>query len=187
MRVIAGMAKGHRLKAPKGSNTRPTADRIRESLFSILGTQIVDKPFLDLCAGSGANGIEALSRGASYCVFIDKDRRATQVIKENLAATKLEQQGEVYTADILRAITILGKKGQRFAFILLDPPYGTKLGPLALRALVQWKLCTPDGLIIYEHGQDEAPGEQGLELIRRKDYGGTSLSFFTQREGERSL
>lgn len=187
MRIIAGMAKGRRLKTPKGLQTRPTSDRVRESLFNILGSRIIDRPFLDLFAGSGVLGIEALSRGAARCVFMEKQPRNVRLIRENLAIAGLAEVGQVYTMDVLRGIPVLGRKGEAFSVITLDPPYGSPIAQRTVDDLVQWNLCLAGGLIIIEHSSKdliEISEDKGFDLWRRESYGGTSLSFFVRRGGD---
>jgi 16S rRNA (guanine966-N2)-methyltransferase len=189
LRIIAGVAKGRRLKTPKGLQTRPTSARVRESLFNILGSRIIDRAFLDLFAGSGVLGIEALSRGAARCVFIEKQPRNAQLIRENLAISGLAELAQVYTMDVLKGISVLGRKGETFSVITLDPPYGSPMAQRTIDALVQWDLCPAGGLIIVEHSAKDLiePGEdKGFDLWRRESYGGTSLSFFVRGGGELS-
>lgn len=123
MRVIAGLAKGKRLKAPPGNDTRPITDRIKEALFNVLGTNIADSYFLDLFAGSGSVGIEALSRNAKEAVFIDSFPLAVKAMKENIINCKFEEKAEVYCQDVFKAIEILKKNDKYFDFIYIDPPF----------------------------------------------------------------
>src|SRR4051812_28330570 len=121
MRVIAGIYGGRTLKAPPGDNTRPTSDRVREALFSILGAQIQDARALDLFAGSGALGIEALSRGAASAIFVDNATQAVKAIEANLAA--LEAQARVRQTDVLRFLAHARELGSQYDLVFLDPPY----------------------------------------------------------------
>lgn len=123
MRVIAGLAKGHPLVAPTGRGTRPTADRVREAVFSALLPRLPGARVLDLYAGSGALGIEALSRGAAHATFVERDRRALQAIADNLATTRLGDGARVVARDVRTALTQLASAGERFDVVLLDPPY----------------------------------------------------------------
>jgi 16S rRNA (guanine966-N2)-methyltransferase len=189
LRIIAGMAKGRRLKTPKGFKTRPTSARVRESLFNILGARIIGRAFLDLFAGSGVLGIEALSRGAARCVFIEKQPRNARLIRENLAISGLAELAQVYTMDVLKGISVLGREGERFPIITLDPPYGSPIAQRTVDALVQWDLCPPGGLIIIEQSTKDLidlDEDKGFDLWRRESYGGTSLAFFVRRGGELS-
>ena len=123
MRVIAGKARRLQLKTIEGMETRPTTDRVKETLFNMLNPDLYDCCFLDLFSGSGAIGIEALSRGASKGVFVDKSKACTDVIKANLKFTRLEEDAEVITGGVLETIAALGNRNERFDIIFMDPPY----------------------------------------------------------------
>ena len=183
MRVISGTAKGHPLKAPKGMNTRPTTDRIKEALFNILGSLTVDSRVLDLFAGSGALGIEALSRGAEKAVFIEKDAIAISVIKTNLVNTKLEEFGEVYRNDINKAIQILAQKRYKFDLIFLDPPYEKDYEKASLEEIYKNNILAENGLIVVESSKKTLlPKEVGeLNLFRQEKYGDTLLNFYRRK------
>lgn len=184
MRVIGGLAKGRKLKSVKGMTTRPTADRVKEALFNILQGEIEESNFLDLYAGTGNIGIEALSRGAKIAVFIDEDRQAINVLKENLSLIGLEEKGEVYQQDVLRALRILGKKRLLFDLIFLDPPYRHGLEEKTLFAISANNLLLPQGLVIVEHlDKNILPLKvDALELVRKERYGDTAISFYRKRE-----
>ncbi len=131
MRVIAGTAKGHQLRAPKGPDTRPTGDRVKEALFSSLQPDLPGSRVLDLFAGSGALGIEALSRGAAEATFVESDRRARAAIDANLTATHLADRATVFGRDVRSTLRALAGRGATFDLVLVDPPYamaGTELG-----------------------------------------------------------
>lgn len=127
MRVIAGMSKGVRLKSPPHGRVRPTTDRIRTVLFDVLGQLVVGSHFLDLCAGSGAVGIEALSRGAERAVFVELDNRCIETIKTNLLLTKLFDRARIVKGDARRKLPQLLAEGERFDIVFMDPPYGSDL------------------------------------------------------------
>ena len=124
MRVISGSARGHKLKAPEGLTTRPTTDRIKESLFNIIAGDLYQCKFLDLFSGSGAMGIEALSRGADKAVFVDKDRKSISIINDNLKATRLDNKAQVLNCDVSTAVSKLKSLNEKFDIIFMDPPYG---------------------------------------------------------------
>lgn len=181
MRVIAGKAKGARLTVPKGLDVRPTLDRVRESLFSILAPRIEGARFLDLFAGTGANGIEALSRGAKACTFVDSDARACETIRRNLEKTHLSQLAEVCLLTLPDAIPRLAERRTQYEVVFADPPYNfTQYGAL-FRAIERSRLLAPNGIVVVEH----AARTEMLEIIedfkrtRRADYGDTALSFFS--------
>ena len=149
MRVIAGKARRLNLKTVPGMDTRPTTDRIKETLFNILQPQLLDCRFLDLFSGSGGIGIEALSRGASYAVFVEKNPKACSCIRENLSFTKLAENGKLLNMDVLQALRSLEGKGA-FDIIFMDPPYGKELEKEAILALSHTKLVDEMTVIVAE-------------------------------------
>ena len=183
MRVIAGMAKGRKLKVPKTAAVRPTSDHLREALFNILGASVQGVRFLDLYAGSGAVGIEALSRGVAEVVFIEQDRRCLEILRENLQTVGLGK-GEVMSGDALKALRRLASQGRSFDIIFLDPPYGTDLARQTLVLLGSTPLLRPLGVVIVEHfTKDPLPVDAGdLLKVREKAYGQTVLSFYGRRK-----
>lgn len=180
LRVITGTAKGRRLKAPKGLNTRPTSDRTKESLFNIIGDRVADTLFLDLFAGTGAIGIEALSRGAARAVFVEKSLRAIKIIRENLELTGLAGQAEVMCRDVDSALSLLAGGELRFGIVFLDPPYLKNLVHKTLFSLNQIDIIAPGGMVITESSKlDSLPKKEGrLELSRQEKYGDTIISFY---------
>jgi 16S rRNA (guanine966-N2)-methyltransferase len=181
MRVIAGRAGGRRLAAPPGAATRPTADRVREALFSILGPPDRDALVLDLFAGAGALGIEALSRGAARAVFVDRSRAAVRCVRRNLDELGLTAAAEVHQDHAPRfAARLADAGGPAFTWIFLDPPYDSDLGPLALAELGRADLLVPHGVAVFEHDRRRAPDERYGVLVKADDrrYGDTELSFY---------
>jgi len=180
VRVIAGSARGRRLKSVRGTRTRPTTDRVKENLFNILGASVVQARVLDLFAGSGGIGIEALSRGAAIAVFVDNERACTEIIRANLINTSLLAKAEIYTNDVFRAIRILGQKHRQFDFIYLDPPYASGLADKALSAIADSSLLSGNGIVVAEHSSKEEIVQSALNLIRVRQarYGDTALSFY---------
>jgi len=182
MRVVAGIAKGHKLYVPSGQKIRPTADRVKEALFSILGPKVVDSMVLDLFAGSGALGIEALSRGASRCVFIDHSKISIDVINKNLKKTGLDARTEVLYGPVAKALDELIARGQQFDLIFLDPPYRIKLTELTgiLETLSREKLIKVSGTVALEHSVKVILREiNGLSVVTEKRYGDTGLTFLS--------
>ena len=170
MRVIAGKARRLPLTAPPGEDTRPTTDRIKETLFNILQDDIPGCRFLDLFAGSGGIGIEALSRGASETVFVESDRRAWKCIETNLAKTRLEEQATVVRGDVLAA---LGRTKEPFDIIFADPPYRKGWEERILSGLAGSQAADRRTLIILETAIETEPDfvdETCYEIIRIKDY-----------------
>lgn len=180
LRVITGIAKGRKLKAPRGMNTRPTTDRVKESLFNILGEKVINSVFLDLFAGTGSIGIEALSRGASEAVFIEKDVRVYKIILENLAHTGLADFGEVYRQDVQRALSLLGKRQKKFDIIFADPPYLQYFERSTLENICRFDLIKPDGIVVVESSTLDQLPERVLRLqkYRTEKYGNIALNFY---------
>lgn len=154
MRVIAGTAKRIPLKTVEGMETRPTTDRIKETLFNMLQYQLADCTFLDLFSGSGAIGIEALSRGAKKCIFVEKNPRAIACIEENLKATKLEQKAIIMNSDVVTALNRLESSESYFDFIFLDPPYHEGLEHSVLEHLSTKPYLDKQSTIVIEADLD---------------------------------
>lgn len=180
MRVISGSARKRRLKAPPGRDVRPTADRVKEALFNILVERIDGCLFLDLFAGTGGVGIEALSRGAEKAVFVEKDARVMKVLQDNLRLTGLDVRAETILGEFETGLKKLGSRGQKFDLVFLDPPYGQGLAYITLMGLVKHSLIKPQGLVVVETGRQEVLPAQVviLELYRQVRYGDTLLSFY---------
>lgn len=183
MRVISGSAGGLRLKTPEGLNTRPTLDRIKESLFNILSNDLLDADFLDLFSGSGGIGIEALSRGAASAVFVDESKISANIIKENLKFTRLEDKAEVLNMDFITAVRKLKNKGRSFDIIYMDPPYNKGFVQSALNAVYESKILKKNGFIIAEQAiQDDIGQITGFEIYRVKKYKITKMTFLKYTE-----
>jgi len=183
MRVVAGEAKGCRLKAPSGDRIRPTADRVKEALFEIIGERICDARVLDLFAGTGNLGIEALSRGACSVLFVDADRSAVRLIGQNLIRTCLGERAETWKIDARSALERLKKSGHRFEIVLLDPPYGYGHTESILKRLCRNKLFSPKGLMVVEHDRrtDLPRRIDSLECCDQRRFGDTMISFYEVR------
>ncbi|WP_369823179.1 16S rRNA (guanine(966)-N(2))-methyltransferase RsmD [Listeria sp. ILCC792] len=184
MRVIAGSKKGRALKAVPGKTTRPTTDKIKESLFSIIGPFFDGEKVLDLFAGSGGLGIEALSRGAGEAVFIDQASLAVKTVKENLTACRLENQAVVYRNDAMRALKIFQKNEEVFDLVFLDPPYKKQQLAKILTFLDEANLVSDGALVVCEYEKDDAlPDAIGrFTKTREVNYGITVLSIFKFEE-----
>ena len=173
MRVIAGKAKRIPLKCIEGLDTRPTTDRIKETLFNMLSGELYGCVFLDLFSGSGAIGIEALSRGAEKAVFVEKSPAAVKCIRENLEKTKLTPGADILQIDCLRAITSLSGRYTHFDIVFMDPPYRHRFESEVLKKLSEVSYIDPDTLIIIEASLDtsfEYLSEIGYDLIKEKNY-----------------
>lgn len=184
MRVIAGSAKKRQLKVPQGWQGRPTADRVKESLFNIIAPRIAGSTFLDLFAGTGNIAVEALSRGAEKAVLVEKDPRAVRVIKENLALTGFANHSMVLQRDVIQALCDLGGRAFSFNIIFLDPPYEKGHELPVLESIINNHLLSPSGLIIVETSKRDVMPESvsHLFLNRRERYGDTVLWFYECRE-----
>lgn len=186
MRVITGSAKGRPLQTIKGQEVRPTADRVKESLFNVLAGRVDGARFLDLFAGSGAVGIEALSRGAASCTFVELQTAHLAVVQTNLRRTGLEAGAQLLRRDARAALIDFGKRGVTFDLIFVDPPYGIDLIEPVLEAIAAHELLIPEGWVICEHHKKDpvpsatkdAPRAGGLTRFRELVLGETVLSFF---------
>lgn len=176
MRVIAGRYRGRRLKTVKGKGTRPTTDKIKESFFQMIGPYFNGGTCLDLFAGSGGLGIEALSRGIDKAIFIEKNTKAVRIIHGNIKELGLNEQTEVYRTDAFRALNVLKKKKLQFDLIFIDPPYGLLNDNEIITEIINNNLLKANGLIYYEHEAIKGEPEIDLELkiIRRVNYGTTT-------------
>ncbi len=170
MRIIAGSRKGHRIASPKGMTTRPTSDFVREAAFNLIGP-VDGANVIDLFAGSGAMGLEALSRGAESCVFVESDREACRAINANL--DKLGLEGRVLCRDVQ---AVLSTESGSYDLVLLDPPYGYELDERLAPHLV--RILAPDGLVVYETAAETEPGIEGLRVRTSRRYGSARLTLF---------
>ena len=177
MRVITGKYKGRKLNSPENYAIRPTSDKAKEALFSILTAEIYGARVLDLFAGTGSLGIEALSRGAEYCVFADASRASLNLIKSNLEHCKVEEETRVLAGDYRK---VLANLNESFDIILLDPPYGKGLIPDAIRLISEGDLLKEGGVIIAEHRKEEDLPETIGKYQKEKDrrYGIVKLSIY---------
>jgi len=177
LRIIAGEARGRVLAAPKGLKTRPTQDRVRESLFSILMPRIPGARVLDLFAGSGALGLEALSRGAAHATFVDHSRAAQAAVRRNIEAVGVSGRAALLPCDWREALRRLRPEGARFTLVFLDPPYrmpGAEALPGALR---DSGVVSDETLVVFEHARDFTPGTAGWRVRDMRVYGDTVITF----------
>jgi len=185
MRVISGTSKGRKLVTPRSQSVRPTSDRVKESIFNILREEIEGKRVLDLFAGTGNLGIEALSRGAEKTIFVEKRRQAIRLIQKNLAQFGLEDRSEILPKDISRAIGILKQRGESFDLILMDPPYEKGWIQRTLMKLNSHPIYHGDSILVIEHSRREPLPQpmKGWNLIRQRQIGDTLISFLTPWKG----
>lgn len=184
MRIIAGEMRSRRLKAPEGMDTRPTLDRVREALFSILQGRVPSAKVLDLYAGSGALALEALSRGAESAVLVDCAPRACQAVQENIRALGCQERARLLRMKDLEALERLAREGAAFDLIFLDPPYRMDPAPVCA-VIAEKRLLGKDGVIVVEHSHDREPQIGApLTLVDRRRYGAAGLSLYRWMEGE---
>lgn len=184
MRVIAGSLRGVTLEAPRGRSTRPITDRIKEGLFGILGERILDTAVLDLYAGSGAVGIEALSRGATTCTFVERSREALAVLQRNLERTGLAARAKVVAGDVPRFLAAAAGSAEppRYGLVMLDPPFAERAILAPLQAVEP--LLEPDAIVVVRtFWRTEVPASAGLSVIRQRRFGETVLTFLQSAGG----
>ncbi len=179
MRIIGGRAKGTKLDTLEGQNTRPTLDRVRESLFNIIQFEIKESLFLDLFSGSGACGIEAISRGAKKAILCDKSKEAINIIKKNIRKTHTEEQIELYQMDFKDLIET--KLKEKLDIVFIDPPYKTDYACEAIKSILEKELYREETIIIIESDQDKKIEEQlkeiEVEIVDKRKYGRAYLIF----------
>ena len=181
MRVIAGTARSLPLKTVEGLDTRPTTDRVKETLFNMISEYLADSYFLDLFSGSGAIGIEALSRGAMHATFVEQNPRAVECIRDNLQYTKLTDKSQVYCTDVIHALNQLKEP---YDYIFMDPPYNQFLEKRVLEYLSTSNLLSDDGIIIVEASLETDftyVTELGFRIIKEKRYK-TNQHIFLEKE-----
>ena len=177
MRIVAGSRKGHRIAAPKGAATRPTSDRVREAVFSIV-EPVEGAAVLDLFAGSGAMGLEALSRGAASCVFVERDRDAARTIQANLEKLRLTGAA-VANRDVAAALRDEAGRGRRYDLALVDPPYDEWERHAAALAELLPAVLEDDALVVVETFERVEP-ELPLDLVTTRRYGSARITVFSQ-------
>lgn len=181
MRVISGSARGKKLEPVPGMDTRPTTDRVKESVYNILQFRVIGAVMLDLFAGTGQMGIEALSRGASRAVFVDQAPQAVSVIRKNIAAARVQPRAEVMQAGYRQAFERLS--GQTFDIIFLDPPYGGEILNSALKAVELFDILSTDGIIICESSiEDEIICPDSFAVRKTYQYGTIRLTAMERKK-----
>ena len=180
MRVLAGALKGRRLETPRGSTTRPTADHVRIALMDTLTPRLPGARLLDLFAGAGGVGLEALSRGAAQATFVEREARAIGALRANVTALGVTVQARVERADVRAALERLAREGARFDIVFLDPPYEDDAVTSTLERLGALPLVVSDGVVIAQHRTKRPPpAENGrLTAFRTRRFGETTLTFF---------
>lgn len=182
MRVISGKARSTKLQAPSGLATRPTADFVKEALFSMLGMTVYNSNFMDLFAGTGAIGIEALSRGASHSIFVDNNNESIKCIDKNLTSTGLVDFATVIKSDVMQALSNIKNvtKNSEFDIIFMDPPYGNQNTKEILEKIVSENLLNDDGIIVIEQAtNDVIVTHEKLEIYKEKNYKTAMFLFYS--------
>lgn len=186
MRIISGKARGTKLNTLEGLDTRPTLDRIKESLFNILQNKIYDAKVLDLFAGSGALGLETLSRGAHIAILCDNSHKAIQIINENVKKTHFEKQVKVLNSDYKKILDML--KNEKFDIIFLDPPYESRFDIEAVKIIIENDMLLDKGVIILETDHEKETQEilekLDINVYDLRNYGRVSLFFLNRKENQ---
>jgi 16S rRNA (guanine966-N2)-methyltransferase len=182
LRVVSGVCKGRALKAVPGNTTRPTTDKVKEALFNMIGPYFEKGLGLDLFAGSGGLGLEALSRGLDRVIFVDRERKAIQTIYENIQACKMEDKAEVYRNDADRALKALIKREMRFDYIFLDPPYKKQQLLSLMQKISEHRVLKNGGYIICEHSHDVELPESVEEFtqFKHEKYGIIAITIYSR-------
>jgi 16S rRNA (guanine966-N2)-methyltransferase len=183
MRVIGGRCKGSIIKSPRGLATRPLLARIKKALFSILHPYLPGARFLDLFAGTGSVGIEALSRGAASCVFVESDNHCVDIIRDNLHRLMPDHMAKVVRADVFKSVRHFQRVGETFDIIFVGPPYGRGLEHRTLDVLGKSEMLASHGIVVVQSRKDESLLDQyvHLSLARTRIYGDTKLWFYEAR------
>jgi 16S rRNA (guanine(966)-N(2))-methyltransferase RsmD len=179
MRIISGTAKGKKLYSPGGMGIRPTADRVKESVFNILGDQWEGIRGLDLFCGTGSLGLEAVSRGAHEVVFVEKSRSALNVLRKNISLCGFDQNATVLAMSVPRGLSLMRQRRKSFHIIFADPPYGKGWVEKTIRQILANSVLSGDGMVVMEHASYESPTRDHGELVtvRQETYGDTTISF----------
>ncbi|WP_077325970.1 16S rRNA (guanine(966)-N(2))-methyltransferase RsmD [Virgibacillus siamensis] len=186
MRIIAGTCKGRQLQPVTGKSTRPTTDKVKEAVFQMIGPFFNGGNCLDLFAGSGSLGLEALSRGMAHGVFVDKHPKAIHTIHGNVKTLNMEEKTEIFRADAFRALQAASKRNLQFDLVFLDPPYGKVNYEKLLEKIDGLQLLTKNGMIYCEHDTSEqlAPEIGNFSIMKHADYGGTiGVTIYKRKEG----
>ncbi len=183
MRIITGVARGIKLDTLEGNDTRPTAERVKESVFSMLQFELENRKVLDLFAGSGQMGLEAVSRGAASCTFVEKNLDAMDVVKKNAKKTKLIERCKILNVDYKDYLR--GAKGrEKFDIVILDPPYSMKILPEILESLVRYDLLNTNAKVVCESEDDIEYTCDGLETIKHNKYGRVYITVLCKKGEE---
>jgi 16S rRNA (guanine966-N2)-methyltransferase len=189
VRIVAGAFKGRRLHSPRGRVTRPTADQVRTALMDTLAPWLAGARLLDLFAGAGGVGLEALSRGAGHATFVERDPRAVAALRQNIAGLGLASQARVLPEDARRALQRLTREAEPYHLVFLDPPYERDLAAPLLAALGAGRLLAPPGIVVTQHFTKRPPAAEAgaLRAYRTRRFGETTLTFFRRGDYDSSI
>lgn len=184
MRIITGIAKGRKITAPEGMDTRPTSDRVKESLFNIISKKIYGARVLDMFSGTGNLGLEAISRGAEWCTFIEKNNATYKILLENIDNLGFKEKCDLYNRDAFDVLEMLGKKSDKYDIIFLDPPYSKGLVEKAIMGISEKSLMDDEGIIMSEYDENDIIPEDinGIKIYRTEKYGRTKISFWAKED-----
>lgn len=184
MRIISGLAKGRKLLSPVGMGTRPTLDRVKESIFDIIQNEVYGATVLDVFAGTGSLGLEAASRGAKNCYLVDKSPESFGFLRKNIVNLKFEEICKCFNMDSYNALKEFAAKGIVFNLIFIDPPYMKDMIPQAVEIISEKKLMASDGLIVtkIDSKEDIYKGTEDIVLTKYKKYGNTTICFYRYKE-----
>lgn len=184
MRIIAGYAKGRKLKSPENQDIRPTSDRVKEAIFSMIAFYLPGKIVLDLFAGTGNLGLEALSRGAKFSVFVDNNREALKLVNQNIKLLGYKDKTSVVFSDALKALDLFRKRNEKFDIVFIDPPYRQSLYGEIIQSIAENDIIDRSGILIIEHPADIKLKDEyeGLKKIKEKKYGNTSITILKRED-----
>jgi 16S rRNA (guanine(966)-N(2))-methyltransferase RsmD len=184
LRIIAGYAKGRKLKSPENQDIRPTSDRVKEAIFSMIAFYIPGKIVLDLFAGTGNLGLEALSRGAKFSVFVDNNREALKLVNQNIKLLGYKDKTSVVFSDALKALDLFRKRNEKFDIVFIDPPYRQSLYGEIIQSIAENDIIDRSGILIIEHPADIKLKDEyeGLKKIKEKKYGNTSITILKRED-----
>lgn len=184
MRIIGGKYKGRKIKYPAFRAIRPTKDRIREAVFNMIAEKLPGARVLDLFAGSGAYGLESLSRGAKEAIFVDNDKRCMKVLRDNIMALGAERETEAIAEDAFKAINLLGKDKERFDLIFSDPPFNLGMAKKTLITVSQYDILNHFGILVIEHHKKESvpEREKTVSIFKQKTYKNILISLYKSNE-----
>ncbi|MED4532673.1 16S rRNA (guanine(966)-N(2))-methyltransferase RsmD [Metabacillus fastidiosus] len=186
MRVISGTCKGKQLKSVPGTSTRPTTDKVKEAIFNMVGPYFNGGRALDLFAGSGGLGIEALSRGIDTCIFVDREPKAIQTIHKNIESCHFKENSEVYRNDSERALKAIIKRELKFELIFLDPPYKKQKLEQLIDFIAEHDLLAEDGVIVAEYGTEDQLQEniKTYTVLKHETYGTTAITIYGKNNSQ---